>query len=410
MRRFVWFGPALVVFLLCAVTLVAGPAVMHRIRTAHVAAVISQAQSRLDQGTVLDQINLSARAIADSTMPGVVHVVSRAPQSNRATGAGWVYDRLGHIVTNAHVVAGSASGSIRVECFDGRVRRAALVGIDEATDIAVLRIDLPEDAVFPLRRATGEPVHVGERVFAFGSPFGIKFSMSEGIISGLGRSEAATFLGLRQGYTNFIQTDAAMNPGNSGGPLVDARGRVVGMNTAIANSVQGPNGNSDTPVQGQSAGIGFAMPLETVESVVNQLIENPIVLRGYLGIQLGNQWALANMRDTTTFDGVGALVNAVTPGQPAATAGLQRGDIITAIDGRPTPDADVLRAIISIRNPGDVVPLTVWRSGQEIELQARLGGAYVSAGALRYIEGSETLSRREIFDRIVELEASPARR
>lgn len=409
MRRFVWFGPGLVVMLAMAVTLVAAPMAIRNIQTSLLAADVRIAQARLDSSGTLEQINISARAIADATLPGVVHITARSP--GLATGAGWVYDASGHIITNSHVVRDADPSSIRVETYDGRVKRAEIVGVDAATDLAVLKIDV-DTAAFALRRATSEPVHVGDRVYAFGSPFGIKFSMSEGIVSGLGRSEAAGFLGVLGGYTNFIQTDAAMNPGNSGGPLINAEGRVIGMNTAIANSV--PETSDGRPFQGQSAGIGFAMPLETIESVADQLIESPTVLRGYLGIQLAPLAAIGmSAIEDLGYEGPGVIVGRVEAGHPAASAGLLRGDVIVSIDDRSTPDPDVLRSFVSIKKPGDTVKIKLWRlpkleggakgEGSFVELPVKLGAAYF-VDRLVYIPGSENMSRAEILQKVTELD------
>ncbi|HBS28909.1 MAG TPA: hypothetical protein DEB06_05550, partial [Phycisphaerales bacterium] len=329
----------------------------------------------------------------------VVHIQARTAgrRGPRASGAGWFYNDQGFIVTNAHVI--EDADNIRVELHDGRVREAEVVGVDPYTDIALLKVD-PSPGVIPLRRATGSPVLVGEQVFAFGSPFGIKFSMSRGIVSGLGRSEAASFVGMRGGYTNFIQTDAAINPGNSGGPLVNIDARVIGMNAAIANNVQW-DGNGE-PLQGQSAGIGFAIPLDTIESVVEQLMERAVVLRGFLGVSLGPDFGPDVARATgLAYDGAGAVLQAVPPGQPAAVAGLRTLDIVTAIDGHPVPNSDVLRSLISIRKPGEAVDVTVWRAGAVQTIPVRLGAAYNDPQRrLNYIPGSERMTLREIRARM----------
>lgn len=404
MRRFVWFGPGLVVLLAMAVTLAAAPLAMRNIQTSMLAADVRIAQARLDASGILEQLNMSSRAIADATLPGVVHITARSP--GLSTGAGWFYDAAGHVITNSHVVRDANPSSIRVELYDGRVKRAEVVGMDLATDIAVLKLDVDTEA-FALRRATNAPVHIGDRVYAFGSPFGIKFSMSEGIVSGLGRSEAAGFLGVMGGYTNFIQTDAAMNPGNSGGPLINAEGRVIGMNTAIANSI--PETNDGRPFQGQSAGIGFAMPLETIESVADQLIESPTVLRGYLGISLAPLLAMRqDLLDDLGYDGPGVIVRRVEEGHPAASAGLQAGDVIMSIDGRTTPDPDVLRSFVSIKRPGDTVKVKLMRKpgdapAAEMEIPVKLGAAYFVRG-LVYIPGSENMTRAEIMSKVAELQ------
>lgn len=428
MRRFFTYGPSLVVLLAVAVTLLAAPAAIRQMQVARIAATVTQAQHRLDQGGLLDQLNTEIQAVADSVMPGVVHIEVRGERTSwmrtLSNGAGWFYDDRGHIVTNAHVI-GDAS-IVRVELFDGRVRNADVIGLDPMTDVALLKID-PGPEVFPLRRATADPLPIGSQVFAFGSPFGIKFSMSRGIVSGLGRSEAAGFMGMIGGYTNFIQTDAAMNPGNSGGPLVDVNGRVVGMNAAIANGLQNVTQNphaeeGETPSLpprplGQSAGIGFAIPLETVEAVVEQLLQNDVVLRGYLGVAMSPTSPaeiLAINPDDTRFAGIGELqqqlegftgsgvmVASVEKGQPAGKAGMEQYDVITSIAGRDTPTGDVLRSIVSVQKPGTLLPVTIWRDGREIELEVRLGAAYsLPRGGLRYVPGSEDMTLQEIQETI----------
>jgi len=401
MRRFVSIGPGLVVLVAVLVVVIVAPGAIRRIDVARIAATVMMAQGRLDESSLLEQANQSTRDIADAVLPSVVHI--RAVTNNGLTrqsnswGAGWVLDESGHVVTNAHVVEGATR--VRVELYDGRVRDAEIVGSDEHTDIAVLQVEA--DGMVPMRRATGQAVHVGDKVFAFGSPFGIKFSMSEGIVSGLGRSDDR--IRGSSGYTNYIQTDAAINPGNSGGPLVDVNGRLVGMNTAIANSTNGQL------TQGQSAGVGFAIPLESIEAISAQLVSNSQILRGYLGISLafGNEFnrEMARARFGVDFDGSGVLVDRIPDDQPAQQAGMKAGDVIVEVDGVPTPTGDVLRSIVSIRHPGQVVPVTIWRDGEYKTLDVQLGAAYhyLSRDAngravlnLDYVPGSESMSETEI--------------
>lgn len=403
MRRFVSFGPALIVLAAALATLFVAPSVVRRARLESISASVIQAQARLDQqAPLLEQLNRAARDVASAVLPGVVHVQVRGrsegegPRFQRASAAGWFYNEQGFIVTNAHVVEDART--IRVELHDGRVREARLVGRDERTDIALLRIDSVA-GINPPRRASGVPVHVGDHVFAFGSPFGIKFSMSAGIVSGLGRSEAASLVGMRSGYTNFIQTDAAMNPGNSGGPLVDIQGQVIGMCTAIANNMDFMM--NDRSPQGQSAGIGFAIPVETIEAVVEQLMESEVVIRGYLGIVLVDYPGRLARDAAAEYDGAGAMVTQVREGGPADRAGLKPGDIITRVLGQPCPNSDVLRSLVSIRPPGARVPLTVWRDGETRTIDAALGAAYFGVNDrgeedLIYIPGSEGMTLKEV--------------
>lgn len=437
MRKFVAFGPGVVLMLAVLAVLFFGPIALKRVQTAQIAARVTLAQNRLDQSSLLEELNRAQRAVADAVLPGVVHIETQtdlellrrrleppadegegdaAPQDEAApgtpparprpapafrrpvvsSGAGWFWNDQGVIITNAHVV-GEAS-DVKVELYDGRVRTATIVGTDPHTDIAVMRIDA--GSVPPLRRATGEPISIGDRVFVFGSPFGIKFSMSQGIVSGLGRGgDAAGMVGLRGGYTNFIQTDAAMNPGNSGGPLVDIRGRVVGMATAIANNITQSGTPGLTPTQGQNAGIGFAIPLETVEAVVAQLLEADIVLRGYLGIGPGFIADHERFAAEHGFEGGGVLISEVRENEPAWDAGLRAGDIIVEIDGRDTPTFDILRSIISIAGPGTKVKIRYWRDRAFHHTEVTLGAAIAGEGfrgRLQYIPGSQHMTIPQI--------------
>jgi S1-C subfamily serine protease len=371
MRRFVTFGPAFVVLLAAVVTLLGAPAVVRRIGLANTEVQIRLAQAQLDRDNILEQINHAVRNIAQAVEPTVVHIAVEGPgprpwqRQRLSQGSGWVYDGHGYVVTNAHVVRGAPS--IAVQFFDGRTTEAELVGVDTTTDIAVIRVKTGE-GLFPARRATGQELSQGDRVYAFGSPFGFKFSMSEGIVSGLGRDPRGVIGAGGNGYTNFIQTDAAVNPGNSGGPLVDVNGKVVGMNVAIATGVQ-PSGTSE----GQSSGISFAIPLETIESVVGQLISGGTVAKGFLGIvhfedDDNNRVAL----EGTGYKGRGVFLRDVAPGGPADNAGIHKGDIITEFSGRKVASTAALRQIITITRPGEEVPVTIWRSGEELHLKVML--------------------------------------
>jgi S1-C subfamily serine protease len=406
MRRFYTFGPALVVLTVTAITLVAAPAAVKQIQLANLGATVTLAQNQLDRSDLLERLNDEVAAVGDSALPSTVHLRVRNRVEggvDLANGSGWVLDHDGHIVTNAHVVA--AAEGIRAEFYDGRVTRAQVVGLDARTDIAVLKVD-PGPGLFPIRRATDEPLRSGERVYAFGSPFGISFSMTEGIVSGLGRSEGANALGLAGGYTNYIQTDAAINPGNSGGPLVNVNGRLVGMNTSIANAApQNLGGQSIPGLTGQSAGIGFAVPLETIERVTDQIINYDFVLRGYLGVSFG-VWGNPDPRRILEERGVignGALVGGVVDGQPAAKAGMRPGDVIVEIDGRPTPTVDVVRSIVSVQKPGDTITVTVVRQGEDepLDIDVKLGAAAdTRGGGIRYIENSENMTTEEIIEQM----------
>lgn len=440
MRRFITSVPALLVLLATCVTLLAGPRLLESLHLSRLAATVAVAHERLAAGTPIDSLETASRAVGEAVLPGVVHIdVEVRPSAEQretmeglrkrfggrqrspeippghpgipSTGSGWMYDNAGHIITNAHVVRDAET--IKVELFDGRVFNADVVGRDDATDIAVISIDAGSEngggRLFPLRRATGDPVYVGDRVFVFGSPFGFKFSMSQGIVSALGRSEAAGWVGMLGGYTNYIQTDAAMNPGNSGGPMVNARGAVIGMNTAIANSRTEGGGSG----QGQNAGLGFAIPVETVQSIVEQIIGSNMVIRGFLGVRIG--LLTDEIRGLTKFNGRGVIIGGNTdpePDSPAGKAGIKRGDIIVSLDGKPTSDPDVLRSMISVRRPGETVTLGVWRDGGPMEIRAKLGAAYTRVEGPGFfrpipIPGGEDMTMDQLRDWVKGQEPPP---
>lgn len=374
MRRFVAFGPAFVVLLSAAVLLAVVPAAIKQIGAAQTRVTMTVAARALDSDDVLERMNNATRNLAKLVEPSVVHldVVGRPMESSiwaGSSGSGWVYDNSGHIVTNAHVVSGARR--INVQFSDGAIKDARIVGSDPFTDIAVLRVE-PDEGQFPIRRATGSRPEKGDRVFAFGSPFGFKFSMAEGIVSGLGRN-ARGALGFA-GATNYIQTDAAVNPGHSGGPLVDVRGRLIGMNVAIA-TAQGAQGTTE----GQSAGISFAIPLAVIESRVPQLIASGKVEPAYLGIVYRNN--SSRFVDIPDYRGPGVAVESVSRGDPADLAGMKAGDIILSMDDEQTIDADVLRTMISTRLPGQTVRIKIARDQELIELVVTLTSAPASVRA-----------------------------
>lgn len=360
MRRFVSFAPALVVLLTMVVALFAAPEAVRRINSAQTAYRIELARQQIDTDDILVRIDRATRAIAQAVEPTVVHLEARR-RGGQSKGSGWVYDGKGHIVTNAHVVRDS--DVVVVQFYDGRVAQATIVGEDAIADIAVLKVS-DTGSLFPAVRASGEVPQQGDRVFAFGSPFGFKFSMSEGIISGLGRSPSGATG--PAGFTNFIQSDAAVNPGNSGGPLVDVRGRVIGMNVAIATGRETEGTN-----EGQSAGISFAIPLMTIEAVVDQLISTGRVTRGYIGINyLPEQIPVVDEATGSRMVGVG--INDVVEGGPAQQAGLAPRDVIVSIAGQRVSEPDVLRSVIAPVPPGATVDVTYWRDGTIHETKVTL--------------------------------------
>jgi len=255
--------------------------------------------------------------------------------------SGWIYDDRGHVVTNHHVVA--KADYIKLTFYDNTEAEAVLVGSDPQTDVAMLKTD--KQGLVPARLST-RGVEQGDIVLAVGSPFRYAFSLSQGIVSATGRSMG--ILG-PQGYENFIQTDAAINPGNSGGPLTNARGEVIGMSTAIASR------------SGRFAGIGFAIPADMIRDVADELIRKGKVERGYLGVMISD-----NKRLLASFGAErGVLVEDTVEGGPAHRAGLEAGDVITAIDGRAVENATVLRRRIAQIDPGQTVQLSVLRDEQQ---------------------------------------------
>ena len=279
-----------------------------------------------------------------------------SPQT-RAEGTGFVYDRTGDIVTAAHVVSGASTISVRFK--DGTTAKARLVGTDPSSDTAVIRVSVSGEKLTPLALADSSAVQPGQGVVAIGSPFGYADSITAGIVSAVDRDIQAP-----NGYAipNAIQTDAAINHGNSGGPLIDESGRVIGINVQIATDGQG--GSSD------NAGVGFAVPSNSVKSVANDLIAGRAVKHPYLGVAVGD-----------ASSGTGAQIGTVRAGSPAARAGLRVGDVITAVNGVEITGADRLTAIVSEHQPGDTLRLTVERDGRALDLEATLGTRPATANA-----------------------------
>lgn len=275
------------------------------------------------------------------------------PQPHRAlsAGSGFIIDRSGFVVTNNHVV--DASKKITVKLPDGRTFTAKLIGTDPATDIALLKIN--SDKPLPtVEFGDDKKLRVGDWVVAVGNPFGLSNSVTAGIVSSLGRNIESS-----QQYTNFIQIDAPINRGNSGGPTFDLRGQVIGMNSMIFS----PSGGS--------VGIGFAIPASLIHEVVDQLKSHGHVTRGYLGVNI--QSITPEIASSMGIkDSKGALVAEVVPGGPAAKAGFEQGDIITAINGQAVDDSyDLTRRVASVPT-GDVANFTVSRQGKPLQLKATI--------------------------------------
>ena len=279
------------------------------------------------------------------------------------TGSGFIWDDQGHIITNFHVIKGASEATVRLA--DGRDYKAALVGASPAHDIAVLKIGIGFQRPAPVPLGTSHDLKVGQKVFAIGNPFGLDWTLTTGIVSALDRSLPGE--GSRV-IDNLIQTDAAINPGNSGGPLLDSAGRLIGINTAIYSP------------SGASAGIGFAVPVDTVNRVVPQLISRGKYIRPALGITVDGKF---NDRLTSMLDVNGVVILGVSRGSAAETAGLKGAvispngdimpkDIIIAIDDKPITSVDKLLAQLDEYRVGDTINLMILRDEQVLELAVTL--------------------------------------
>ena len=269
-----------------------------------------------------------------------------------SAGSGVIVDaRRGYVLTNNHVVANAAE--VQVTLKDGRTYPARLVGSDPETDIALLQLDASDLIAVPL--GDSGRLQVGDLVIAIGNPFGLGQTVTSGIVSALGRSG----LGI-EGYEDFIQTDASVNPGNSGGALVNSRGELVGINTAIL----GPTGGN--------IGIGFAVPVNMARAVMTQLIEHGEVRRGRLGITIQDLTpALADAMDLDLRGG--AVISEIEAGSAAARAGLALGDVIVEVNGQPVLDADDLRNLIGLMPVGSDLAIVLYRDGRERSVAAQVG-------------------------------------
>ena len=341
-----------------------------------------------DSKTVVRQVPVTNAEPAASTSPlSVAEVYSRAhravveitvsssqenpfggQEQQQAQGSGFVYDANGHIVTNEHVVDGASSVSVRF--WNGDTYKATVVGSDPSTDLAVIKVDAPDSVLHPLTLADSSRVQVGDGAIAIGSPFGLEETVTSGIVSALHREMRAP-----NSFTinDSIQTDAAINHGNSGGPLLNSSGQVIGVNAQIA-------GNT-----GANVGVGFAIPSNTVRKIANGLIEDGKVEHAYLGVSV--QTIPESVADQLKLV-PGAELDEVRAGTPADKAGLQPstgartiegtryvtgGDVITEIDGQTIETSEELQRAIDAHKPGDTIELTYWRNGDSHTVDVKLG-------------------------------------
>ena len=283
-----------------------------------------------------------------------------------STGSGFLIDDAGHILTNSHVVQGASS--VTVTLSDGTDLSGSVLGMDAADDIALVKVDASDVAqITPLTLGDSDEVHPGQMAIALGSPYGLEGTITVGVVSGLDRSLTGDD---GRPITDVIQTDAALNPGNSGGPLLDLKGEVIGINTAV---------------ESQSAnGVGFAVPINTAKNVLSRLQEGQTVSRPWLGLSGATLTSeMAKALNLNVDEGVYVLQ--VTGGSPAAEVGLQGGgttfqgepgeggDVITAIDGEPLKTIEELISFLNGKQAGDKVTLTVNRAGETMELSVTLG-------------------------------------
>src|SRR5690554_790198 len=305
------------------------------------------------------------------------------PQERRATsaGSGVIVDaKQGYVLTNAHVVRNAEQ--IEITLLDGRTLEAELIGMDSEVDLAVLKV--PAQDLVQMTIADSAKLRVGDFVVAIGNPFSLGHTVTSGIVSALGRT------GLRMdGYENYIQTDASINPGNSGGALVNLRGELVGINTAII-----------APAGG-NVGIGFAIPTEMVSIIMAQLIEHGEVRRGALGVNIQDLTAELAEAFSVKKDQRGVVITQVVEDSAAEDAGLEAGDVVVAVDGRPVRRAADLRNKVGMSPVGDRVALTVMRDGKQHDITAVIretsqttseGGAfsvYLNGASIRNLRSGE---------------------
>ncbi|MDP9800562.1 putative serine protease PepD [Arcanobacterium wilhelmae] len=306
------------------------------------------------------------QAVHQAVSPSVV-AITNSSQEGTSAGSGVIIDKEGHIVTNNHVIAGAKE--LLVSLADGRVFKAKLVGTDPATDLAVILLqDPPKDLAFA-QIGDSSKVVVGQPVAAIGNPLGLEATMTTGIVSALDRpvttqGESADPFSQNQAspvVTNAIQIDAAVNPGNSGGPVFDAQGRVVGIASSIA-SIGQARGQ-----QAGSIGLGFAIPVNLAKNVADQLIKNGVAEHAFLGVTISDGVAQFNGQAR-----IGAQVQSVTPGTPAAKAGIRSGDVITKIDGHNVSGGTSLTGYVRQYKSGDVVTVTFDRDGKLLDVDVTL--------------------------------------
>jgi S1-C subfamily serine protease len=325
-------------------------------------AVSSRAELWPDERSTIGLFRQASPAVVNITAIGVQRdlFTLNLYQIPQGTGSGFVWDTKGNIITNFHVIQNAAAAQVTLA--DQSNWKAQVVGVAADKDLAVLRIDAPADRLRPIPVGTSKELQVGQSVFAIGNPFGLDQSLTTGVISALGREiDSVT----RRPIQGVIQTDAAINPGNSGGPLLDSAGRLIGVNTQIYSPT------------GASAGIGFAIPVDTVNRIVPELIRSGKIIRPGLGVELAEEQIAKKI-------GVnGVLIVDVMRGGPAAKAGIRPtrressgrvilGDVITAIEGKRVESPNDLFLILENRQVGDTVTVALLRDGKTVQTKVTL--------------------------------------
>jgi putative serine protease PepD len=338
--------------------------------------VVRQVTVKSSEPAASTSESLSVSQVYEKAYKSVVEITSSLSQASpmggeqqaQGQGSGFVFDAQGHIVTNQHVVDGAQTVSVRF--WDGSTYDATVVGTDPSTDLAVIKVDAPADVLQPVALGDSTQLTVGEPVVAIGSPFGLEETLTSGVVSALNREMTSP-----NNFTisNSIQTDAAINHGNSGGPLLNGAGEVIGVNAQI---------RSDS---GGSDGIGFAIPSSTVASIVPQIIASGSVEHAYLGV------GVATLPSSVSEElglPAGVMVTDVRQGSAAAEAGLRAaggsamvdgqsyptgGDVITAVDGTAVTTGAELQAAVDAKKPGDTISLTYTRDGASTTVQVSLG-------------------------------------
>lgn len=334
-------------------------------------------------GGQVDMVNEESRLteLYTQVSPGVVSIRAFSSSGSGSLGSGWVYSGDGYIVTNQHVVEGAEI--VEVDFPSGYKTYGTVVGADAHSDLAVIKVDAPGDELHPLTMGDSSTLVPGQIVIAIGNPFGLSGTMTTGIVSAVGRAIASDVQASSGGYYStgdIIQTDAALNPGNSGGPLLNLNGEVIGVNSAIRTTGYTEEGE---PV---NSGIGFAISINIVKRVVPSLIASGKFDYPYLGVSTYDNLALADIEALGLNSMTGIYVTTVVPGSPADAAGLRAGsqtisnsglraggDLIISVDGIPVQwFDDLMRYLILNKTPGDKIVLTVLRGSEEVDLTLTL--------------------------------------